>query len=61
MGRRGYPPEFRRRVLDLLASGRRVTDLARDLRVSSQTIYIWRTQDLDRSRPRPRPDLGRTD
>jgi len=49
MGRRGYPPEFRRRVLDLLASGRRVTDLARDLRVSSQTIYIWRTQDrIDR-------------
>jgi len=45
MGRRGYPPEFRRRVLDLLAAGRRVTDLARDLGVSDQTIYIWRRQE----------------
>jgi transposase len=49
MGRRGYPPEFRRRVLDLLAAGRRVTDLARDLGVSDQTIYSWRRQeDIDR-------------
>lgn len=45
MGRRGYPPEFRRRVLDLLAAGRRVSDLARDLGVSDQTIYIWRRQE----------------
>lgn len=42
MGRRGYPPEFRRRVLDLVASGRRVIDLARDLGVSDQKIYVWR-------------------
>jgi transposase len=49
MGRRGYPPEFRRRVLDLLGAGRRVTDLARDLGVSSQTIYLWRRQEqIDR-------------
>ena len=49
MGRRGYPPEFRRRVLDLLAAGRRVSDLARDLGVSDQTIYIWRQQErIDR-------------
>ena len=49
MGRRGYPPEFRRRVLDLLASGRRVSDLARDLGVSDQTIYTWRRQErIDR-------------
>jgi transposase-like protein len=42
MGRRGYPPEFGQRVLDLLAAGRRGTDLARDLGISSQTIYVWR-------------------
>lgn len=49
MGRRGYPPEFRRRVLELLAAGRRVSDLARDLRVSDQTIYTWRRQErIDR-------------
>ena len=49
MGRRGYPPEFRQRVLDLLAAGRRPTDLARDLGISSQTIYVWRRQErIDR-------------
>lgn len=31
MGRRGYPPEFRRRVLDLIEAGRKVTDIARVL------------------------------
>jgi transposase len=45
LGRRGYPGEFRRKVLDLLAAGRHVTDLARDLGISSQTIYVWRRQD----------------
>ena len=49
MGRRGYPPEFRRRVLDLLAAGRKVADLARDLEVSDQTLYAWRRQEaIDR-------------
>jgi transposase-like protein len=49
MGRRGYPPEFRRRVLDLLVTGRRVVDLARDLGISDQTIYVWRRQErIDR-------------
>ncbi len=45
MGRRGYPPEFRRKVLDLLESGRKVADVARDLEISEQTIYVWRRQD----------------
>jgi transposase-like protein len=45
MGRRGYPPEFRRRVLELLASGRKVADVARDLDISDQTIYTWRRQE----------------
>ena len=44
MGRRGYPPEFRRKVLDLIDSGRKITDIARDLDISNQTIYIWRKQ-----------------
>lgn len=46
MGRRGYPPEFRRRVLDLIEAGRKIADVARDLDVSQQTIYNWRRQDL---------------
>ena len=42
MGRRGYPAEFRRKVLDLLAEGRSVASVAHDLDVSDQTIYSWR-------------------
>ena len=45
MGRRGYPPEFRRKVLDLVESGRSVVDVARDLGISAQSIYVWRRQD----------------
>jgi transposase-like protein len=44
MGRRGYPAEFRRRVVDLVEAGRKVTDVARDLSVSNQTIYTRRRQ-----------------
>src|SRR3989442_4329261 len=45
MGRRGYPGGFRRRVLDLVAAGRRVGDVARDLGISDQTVYSWRRQE----------------
>lgn len=45
MGRRGYPAEFRQRVLDLMAAGRGVKEVARDLGISDQTIYTWRQQD----------------
>ena len=45
MGRRGYPPEFRRKVLDLLEEGRSVAGVAHDLDISEQSIYTWRRQD----------------
>ena len=49
MGRIGYPPEFRRRVLDLISAGRAVGSVADDLAISQQTIYAWRRQDrIDR-------------
>ena len=49
MGRRGYSPEFRQRVLTLIASGRKVDEVARDLGISDQTVYIWRRQErIDR-------------
>ena len=49
MGRRGYSTEFRRRVLDLVAAGPKVADVARDLGISDQIIYVWRRQDeMDR-------------
>lgn len=44
MARRGYPAEFRRRVIDLVQGGRKVADVARELGVSEQTIYVWRRQ-----------------
>jgi transposase len=45
VGRRGYPPEFRGKVLDLVEAGRPVVDVARDLGISAQSIYTWRRQD----------------
>lgn len=48
MGRRGYPPEFRRKILDLVGAGRSVADVARNLDISEQSIYVWRKQDRPR-------------
>jgi len=45
MGARGYPPEFRRRVLDLLDAGQKVMEVAVNLEISEQTIYTWRHQE----------------
>ncbi len=44
MARRGYLPEFRRRVVDLVEGGRKVSEVAGELEVSEQTIYSWRRQ-----------------
>jgi transposase-like protein len=41
--------EFRRRVIDLVESGRWVADVAADLGMTEQKIYNWRRQDrIDR-------------
>jgi transposase-like protein len=44
MAWRGYPPEFRRRVVGLVEGGRKVAEVAADLGISEQTIYTWRRQ-----------------
>ena len=41
-----YPAEFRRKVLDLVAAGRPVAQVAADLALSERTIYVWRRQHL---------------
>ncbi len=41
-----YVPEFRRRVLDLIAAGRSVASIAVDLGLNDKTIYRWRKQEL---------------
>ncbi|MDP9443968.1 MAG: helix-turn-helix domain-containing protein [Actinomycetota bacterium] len=51
MGRPGYSPEFRRKVLDLLAEGRSVASIAHDLDTSDQTIYNWSPPGPYRPRP----------
>jgi transposase len=49
VGRRGYPPEFRRKVLDLVEAGWPVAEVAQALGISNQPIYTWRRQDrIDR-------------
>jgi transposase len=49
MARRGYPAEFRRRALDLVAAGKTVREVARLLEVSDQSIYTWRRREqIDR-------------
>jgi len=48
-----YPPEFRRRVLDLVVAGRSVASIAADLGVSDQTIHTWRRQELIDTRQIP--------
>jgi transposase len=45
MGRRGYPPEFRRKVLDLVDAGRPIAEVAKASGISAQSIYTWRRQD----------------
>lgn len=45
MGRRGYPPEFRRKVLDLVEAGRSVAEVADDRGIGDRSIYTWRRQD----------------
>ena len=40
-----YPEEFRREALELLKlSGKPVSQIAKDLGVSDQTLYVWRRQ-----------------
>lgn len=42
----GYPPEFRRKVVDLVAAARPVAQVAADLQISNQVIYLRRRQHL---------------
>jgi transposase len=43
---KSYPPEFRRKVIDLVEAGRPVAQVAADLGISEPTVYTWRRQHL---------------
>ena len=46
---RRYPVAFRRKVLDLIAAGNPVAEIAAQLGITAQTVYNWRNQDqIDR-------------
>jgi hypothetical protein len=48
-GEEGYPPDFTRRALDLVAAAKTVAEVARLLEVSDQSIYSLRRQEqIDR-------------
>ena len=50
MGRRGYPPQFRRKVVDPVEAGRPIAEVAKALGISAQSIHTWRRQDrIDRA------------
>ena len=40
--RKRYTPEFKNQAVELLATGKPVTQLAEELRVSSNLLYNWR-------------------
>jgi transposase-like protein len=49
MGRRGWLPEFCRKVLDLVEAGRPIAEVAQALGIGGQSISSWRRQDrIDR-------------
>ena len=52
MAKRGtYPPEFRRKILNLVRSGHSVNQVAREFEVARQSIVNWQKQDdLDSGR-----------
>jgi len=52
MGKRPtYPPEFRRKIIDLVRSGRTVNAVAREFEVARQSVANWLKQDdLDSGR-----------
>ena len=52
MARRpSYPPEFRRRILELVRSGRSLNSISAEFKVARQSIMNWvKQEDLDAGR-----------
>ncbi|MFC4055670.1 transposase [Actinomadura syzygii] len=55
----GVTPEFRRKVLDLVKAGRPVRQVAADLDLPSQSLYVWLRQDRIGLRPGARVNRDR--
>ena len=51
MARKSYPPEFRQKLMELVRSGRKASEVAYEFKLSHQTIANWLKQDdLDTGR-----------
>jgi len=50
-----YPPQFRRRALDLVESGRTVRDVAASLGIAESALHRWRQRDLVDQGRKPGP------
>jgi transposase len=51
MGRRGYPPEFRQQMVELVRAGRTPEELAKEFEPTAQSIRNWVAQaDRDKGR-----------
>jgi transposase len=44
MGQKHYPPEYKRRIVELVRSGRKAADVAREFKLPTATISRWLAQ-----------------
>jgi transposase len=44
MSRNHYPPDYKRRIVDLVRSGRRPGDVAREFKLPASTVHRWLRQ-----------------
>jgi len=44
MGQKHYPPEYRRRIVELIRAGRKPAELVREFKVPHSTIARWMKQ-----------------
>ncbi|HEV7347421.1 transposase [Telluribacter sp.] len=52
-GRRKYDASFKQEVVNMIAAGRSVADIARSLGIGENIIYRWRRQALGRADSAP--------
>jgi|SRR5699024_2054420 len=57
---RQYSPQFRQRVLGLLAEGRSVGQLAAELGIGTATLYRWQRQDRIDAGELPGPNTAQS-
>lgn len=44
MGKKHYPPEYKRRIVELVLSGRKAVEVAREFKLPTSTVCRWVNQ-----------------